>query len=105
MALWNNGKATLRGDHYYRVDANSKTVIDGPLPISDHWDGVFSSGLDAVIVLWDRGKAYFFKNDQYIRYDVAAGRADAGYPVSINHGIWSGLRWDGAPTLTAAMSA
>lgn len=36
------------------------------------------------------GKCYFFKGDQYIRYDWATDRADSGYPKSIS-GNWHNL--------------
>jgi hypothetical protein len=39
--------------------------------------------IDAV-VKWNDKKAYFFKNSQYIRYDIAADEADSGYPEDIN---------------------
>ncbi|PWT98100.1 MAG: hypothetical protein C5B51_29945 [Terriglobia bacterium] len=32
-------------------------------------------------------KAYFFRNDQYVRYDMPQDRADPGYPLPIN-GNW-----------------
>ena len=35
-------------------------------------------------------KAYFFKGDQYIQFDIAADRADEGYPKTIA-GNWPGL--------------
>jgi hypothetical protein len=47
-------------------------------------------GIDAV-ALWNNGKAYFFKGQSYIRYDVASDKADAGYPVPITPdwpGVW-----------------
>jgi hypothetical protein len=43
-------------------------------------------------VHWPGGKAQFFLNDgTYIRYDVAADRADPGYPKPIDDGTWPGL--------------
>ncbi|MFE5240440.1 MULTISPECIES: hemopexin repeat-containing protein [unclassified Streptomyces] len=35
----------------------------------------------------DRTKVYLFKDDQYVRYDLAADRTDAGYPKPIR-GNW-----------------
>lgn len=35
-------------------------------------------------LLWPNGKIFFFNGSQYTRYDVAADRADSGYPGSIS---------------------
>jgi hypothetical protein len=43
-----------------------------------------------VALVWDESKAYFFKGDQYTRYDIAADQADEGYPQTINSG-WAGV--------------
>jgi hypothetical protein len=43
-------------------------------------------------VQWNADKAYFFKDDQYIRYDVKANKADPGYPKLIK-GNWPGIEW------------
>ena len=41
-------------------------------------------------VLWSDAKAYFFRGSEYVRYDVAADKADEGYPQSIASG-WAGV--------------
>jgi hypothetical protein len=41
-------------------------------------------------VNWGDGKAYFFKGDVYLRYDLAAHQVDPGYPRSIAEG-WKGI--------------
>src|SRR5262245_36854521 len=41
-------------------------------------------------VAWDKSKAYFFRGSEYTRYDIAADRADDGYPKSISSG-WRGV--------------
>ena len=45
------------------------------------------------------GKAYFFKGNQYIRYDLKSGRADAGYPKT-TASIWKGVDM---PVIDAAL--
>jgi hypothetical protein len=35
-------------------------------------------------VKWNDKKAYFFKNSQYVCYDIAADEADSGHPEDIN---------------------
>jgi hypothetical protein len=45
------------------------------------------------VVMWNNGKAYFFKGDEYIRYDIASDHADLGYPAKISAGwqnVWAG---------------
>ena len=42
-------------------------------------------------VVWPNGKAYFFRGNEYIRYDMAKDSADPGYPLPIV-GMWPGLR-------------
>lgn len=40
--------------------------------------------------MWDNGKAYFFKGQDYARIDLSTKRKDDGYPWSIS-GHWPGL--------------
>ena len=40
--------------------------------------------------MWNNGKAYFFKGNQYIRVDLATKKADSGYPKPVK-GNWCGL--------------
>lgn len=50
-------------------------------------DSNFQNGIDAVVA-WPNGRAYFFKGDLYLRYDMAAGRVDQDpKPIS---GFWPG---------------
>jgi len=42
-----------------------------------------ADNIDAA-VMWNNGKAYFFKGDQYIRMTVAGDRADPGFPAKIS---------------------
>jgi len=84
-ANWDNGKVYFfKGSQYLRYDIQGDRVDDGfPLPIAGNWPGLaeagFADGLDAVIN-WGNGKAYFFRGDDYLRYDIASDTTDQGYP-------------------------
>jgi hypothetical protein len=88
------GKAYLfKGENYVRLD-QQRNAVDAPVrSIAEAWAGLadvgFADRLDAA-VNWGNGKVYFFKEDQYVRYDIAADRMDNGYPRSIAQ-HWSGL--------------
>ncbi len=43
---------------------------------------------------WGNGKAYLFKGNQYIRYDIASGIVDQGWPKLISE-QWKGVWKDG----------
>lgn len=93
-SIWPNGKAYFfKGPQYLRYDPKTDKVDPGyPKPISGNWPGFpanFASGVSAM-ALWTNGKAYFFKGNQYIRYDVASDKVDPGYPKTIS-GNWPGL--------------
>jgi hypothetical protein len=91
---WGNGKAYFfKGGQYCRYDVKTDRVDPGyPKSINnENWPGVpWSEGIEAA-VNWRNGKAYFFKGDQYIRYDVKADKADPGYPKPINNENWPGV--------------
>jgi Hemopexin/Astacin (Peptidase family M12A) len=96
-SIWPNGKAYFfRGAEYDRYDPKADKVDPGyPLPIAGNWPGfppTFAAGVNAAVV-WTNGKAYFFKGNQYIRYDIAADKVDSGYPLPIA-GHWAGLWTD-----------
>ncbi len=93
-SIWPNGKVYFfKGAQYSRYDPKTDKVDAGyPKPIAGNWPGFpanFAAGVNAG-VLWTNGKAYYFKGNQYIRYDVAADKVDAGYPKAIT-GAWTGL--------------
>jgi hypothetical protein len=92
--VWPNGKAYFfRGAQYIRYDiAKDKADPGYPVDIKSGWPGFppsFAAGIDNVVV-WNNGKAYFFKGSEYIRYDIAADKTDPGYPQPIA-GNWRGL--------------
>jgi hypothetical protein len=91
------GKAYLfRGSQYLRYDwADDLPDAGYPARIVDGWHGLpagFTDNLDAALNGQGpfAGKAYFFKGDQYVRYDWATDRTDPGYPKSFP-GLWPGL--------------
>jgi len=97
-AAVNLGKGKVyffKGGEYLRYDIEENKVDMGyPKPINDAtWPGmIWTDGIDDVIN-WGNGKLYFFRGDQYIRYDIADDRADGGYPKKINSQTWQGLVW------------
>ena len=93
-SIWPNGKAYFfKGSQYQRYDLATDKVDAGyPKPIQGNWPGFpasFAAGIDAY-ALWTNGKAYFFKGDGYIRYDLATDTVDAGYPKPVA-GNWPGV--------------
>lgn len=63
-----------------------------PRSIGGNWPGLWADGIDAAVT-WNNGKVYFFKGEHYIRYDMAADKAD-GEPMLIA-AHWPGLWADG----------
>ena len=49
----------------------------------------FGANIDAA-VNWGNGKAYLFRGDKYVRYDIFTDRVDPGYPLPIA-GYWPGM--------------
>lgn len=95
---WGFGKVYFfYGDEYVRFDIGNNAVDPEYLPpnppskIADHWPGIWSDRIDAA-VNWGNGKIYFFRDSEYLRYDISLDRADPGYPMSISSawpGIWT----------------
>lgn len=82
----------FRGAEYLRLNPATNTVDAASPPYprfsSTYWAGIWPDGLSAAVT-WNNGKIYFFKGENYIRYDIAADRADSGYPQNI------ALNWPG----------
>jgi len=83
-----SGKAFFfRGDQYVRYDwENDQVDLGYPASIAKDWHGMppsFEGGFDAAVSGRGpfKGKAYFFKEDQYFRYDWENQKADPGYPT------------------------
>ncbi len=88
------GKLYLfRGSEYLRIDQQSNAVDSAARTIAGNWGGLgetgFADGLDAAIN-WGNGKAYFFKGDAYIQYDIESDTVDPGHPAPIA-GNWPGM--------------
>jgi hypothetical protein len=92
---WGNGKLYFfRGGQYLRYDIAYDRVDNGyPRALNaetwPHWPSTWNSGINAA-VNWGNGKAYFFKGEQYLRYDIAVDTVDHDYPRPIA-GNWPGL--------------
>jgi Hemopexin/Papain family cysteine protease len=92
---WGNGKVYFfKGNEYLRYDiAHDKVDENYPRPLNaanwPHWPAAWNSGINAA-VNWGNGKVYFFKENQYLRYDIAADMVDQDYPRPIA-GNWPGL--------------
>jgi matrix metalloproteinase-14 (membrane-inserted) len=93
---WGNGKVYIfKGNEYVRFDIKADKVDPGyPKPINQTtWPGLpWTNGIDAALN-WGNGKVCIFKGDQYVRYDIASDKVDAGYPKPINQTTWPGLPW------------
>lgn len=90
-----NGKVYFfKGNQYLRYDIAADKVDPGyPLPIAGNWSGFTEAGFDTGVnaaINWGNGKVYFFKGNQYLRYDIASDKVDPGYPLSIA-GHWPGF--------------
>jgi uncharacterized membrane protein len=94
-ASWGNGKVYfLRGAQYLRYDLAEDRFEEGYPKQLDaqswpNWPRSWTSRVRAG-VNWDNGKAYFFKGDEYLRYDMWGDRVDEGYPKPIS-GNWPGF--------------
>jgi hypothetical protein len=101
---YGNGKFYLFvGANYFRGTLATNTIDAGyPKPITNTtWPGLpWTDGIDAAMN-YGNGKVYFFKGDQYCRYDIAADAVDENYPMSIK------LNWPGVtfPRIDAAVSS
>ncbi len=85
------------GSQYAKSDSRTRALIAGARPIRDHWNQGYwdkvPSGWDrdlsAACVWPESGKAYWFKGQHYLRYNLDRDRVDTddsggwGYPLRI----------------------
>lgn len=97
-ALRGNGDKVyffLSDGQYLRFDLNNDQVDAGyPAPVNNNtWPGLGDHAKDIqAAVKWNNDRAYIFLTGQrYIRYDLDADRADAGYPAKVNNTSWEGV--------------
>lgn len=97
---WGYGKAYFFfGDRYVRYDVATDTVEDEYLPPNPPralavWGlAAWTDRIDAAMN-WGNGKVYFFRDGEYLRYDIPMDRPDPGYPRPIA-GNWPGVWEDG----------
>lgn len=93
---WGAGKTYFfYGDEYLRYDVGNDAVDPEYLPpnpprkIAGNWDMPWTDRIDAA-VNWGNGKIYFFRGNEYLRYDITFDRVDPGYPKLIA-GNWNGV--------------
>ena len=83
------GKAYFfKGSQYVRYDWNAEQVDTGyPLDLTAwNFPAAFQGGLHAALNGAGpyAGKGYFFRDDQYIRYDWSTDQIDDGYPLHLS---------------------
>jgi hypothetical protein len=93
--VWPNNKVYFfNGSQYTRFDMITERTDSGyPADIAanwHNWPASWSDGIDAGLD-WGNGKAYLFRDTQYVRYDIATDAVEAGYPLPIA-GNW-GNNW------------
>src|SRR6266568_648390 len=93
---WGDGTLFFfKDDQYSRYRIAGGHLDDGyPLYIRDHRPGMKDAGFDADLdaaVNWGNGKVFFFKQDQYVRYDIKTDKVDDRKPLSIGD-KWPGMK-------------
>ncbi|WP_304517935.1 hemopexin repeat-containing protein [Cecembia rubra] len=109
--LWSdtNKKVYLfKGSQFIRIDPFNNWEMDAgyPKPIAGNWPGfpsAFATGIDAALWSDTNKRIYFFKGNQFIRVNPAAGwQVEAGYPKPIS-GNWPGFPTSFASGVDAAL--
>ncbi|SDH83799.1 Hemopexin [Sinosporangium album] len=87
----------FHGHSYLTYDIENDSVYSGPYLIENGWPGLKSAGFDhvdaAVLVPGESDRAWLFKDDQYLRYNLTSNQVILG-PKPIADG-WAGLRGTG----------
>ncbi|KAF2363390.1 Hemopexin-like repeat protein [Trinorchestia longiramus] len=91
------------GKHFFELGGHHKKSSPSR-PLADLGLPDYVTQLDAAFFWPKNGKVYFFRHDEYWRFDEAVGRMDNGYPQPMErwHGVPSYL--DAAYTWDAAVS-
>jgi len=102
----NNGFCyVFQGAQYWKWNSANGKIFppsDGyPAEISRWWWDI--SDIDAVLVWdkgWGSGYGYFFKGDQYWRWEHSSGSLSSGFPRPINgrDPVAGGINWMGVPS-------
>ncbi len=71
-----------------RIPENSTQYIGICSPIEKI--GIWEDGIDAVFVDPETNFAYFFKKDEWLRYDLVSERSSSCFPAKID-GSWAGI--------------
>jgi glycerophosphoryl diester phosphodiesterase len=94
--LWPDGKGYFfKGNQYFIYEADDTVPLNYSRPVGSEWIGWPSDffPIDAAIFWPPTGKAYFFKGDQYIRYNLSQYGGSEGVdegPTPIKNN-WPGL--------------
>ncbi|HEY5981010.1 MAG TPA: hemopexin repeat-containing protein [Microlunatus sp.] len=90
---WGDGYAYFfKGDQYLRYHIVTDRA-SGPISLVAGWPGLGAAGFDRDIdacLPWYDGKAYLFRGDRYLAYDMLGGGAVIGQPTPIDP-AWPGL--------------
>ncbi|HEX7164069.1 MAG TPA: hemopexin repeat-containing protein [Trebonia sp.] len=93
---WGDGTAYFfKRDSYvrYRLAAPEGVEAGYPLKIAAQWPGMAAAGFDSDLdgaIAWGDGSVFFFRGDEYVRFDIADNTVPSDYPLSIAE-RWPGM--------------
>lgn len=92
--VWTGDAAFFFADNKYTKLVVSTEESHGPYypasVIGNNWPGLPSAfATPDAVIRWNSSKAYFFKGDEYVAYDVVNDQVISGYPRKIV-GNWAG---------------